>query len=312
MSNDLTPPFDLSNAPKHIQQTELSKSLATTQSISIPRIVFNGKGSWEMKLGSELQKSIESKDLNVIIVGVAPKVSRAFYEDAYTPGFAKPPVCWSTDSVNPSPVIASPQASTCTECPKNIKGSNGSKPCRFFRRIAVVSPDDISGQIFQMQLPATTIFPQNSGTKMAFNGYLKYLGSKNTPIDRVITQMYFDDEVSYGKLFFNVVNFVSEENTKILETLIDAPEIQEAITTSYSLVNNDEESKTGFVEPDEVPKTTQASLFTSDEPFEKEKPKVKTRKKKAVPPIEEGEAVEDIKALMETWVGENNKEVDDE
>ena len=124
--------------------------------------------------------------------------------------------------------------------------------------------------------------------------------------------MYFDDEVSYGKLFFNVVNFVSEENTKILETLIDAPEIQEAITTSYSLVNNDEESKTGFVEPDEVPKTTQASLFTSDEPFEKEKPKVKTRKKKAVPPIEEGEAVEDIKALMETWVGENNKEVDDE
>ena len=92
MSNDLTPPFDLSDVPKHIQQTELSKSLATTQSIMIPRIVFNGKGSWEMKLGSESQKSIESKDLNVIIIGVAPKVSRAFYEDAYTPGFAKPPV----------------------------------------------------------------------------------------------------------------------------------------------------------------------------------------------------------------------------
>ena len=311
MSNDLTPPFDLSDVPKHIQQTELSKSLATTQSIMIPRIVFNGKGSWEMKLGSELQKSIESKDLNVIIIGVAPKVSRAFYEDAYTPGFAKPPVCWSTDSVNPSHVIASPQASTCTECPKNIKGSNGSKPCRFFRRIAVVSPGDISGQIFQMQLPATTIFPQNSGTKMAFNGYLKYLGSKNTPIDRVITQMYFDDEVSYGKLFFAAIEFVSEENTKVLETLIDAPEIQEAITTSYSLAN-DEASKTGFVEPDAVPKPTQTSLFTSDEPFEKEKPKVKTRKKKDVPPIEEGEATHDIKGILENWTEENSNEVDDE
>ena len=311
MSNDLTPSFDLSNVPKHIKQTELSKSLATTQSISIPRIVFNGKGSWEMKLGSESQKSIESKDLNVIIIGVAPKVSRAFYEDAYTPGFAKPPVCWSTDSVNPSHVIASPQASTCTECPKNIKGSNGSKPCRFFRRIAVVSPDDISGQIFQMQLPATTIFPQNSGTKMAFNGYLKYLGSKNTPIDRVITQMYFDDEVSYGKLFFAAIEFVSEENTKVLETLVDAPEIQEAITTSYSLISNDE-SKTAFVEPDEVPKPTQTSLFTSDEPFEKEKPKVKTRKKKDVPPIEEGEATHDIKGILENWTEENSNEVDDE
>ena len=311
MSNDLTPSFDLSNVPKHIKQTELSKSLATTQSISIPRIVFNGKGSWEMKLGSESQKSIESKDLNVIIIGVAPKVSRAFYEDAYTPGFAKPPVCWSTDSVNPSPVISSPQASTCAECPKNIKGSNGSKPCRFFRRIAVVSPDDISGQIYQMQLPATTIFPQNSGTKMAFNGYVKYLNGQNTPIDRVITQMYFDDEVSYGKLFFTVLDFVNEENTEILETMVDAPEIQEAITTSYSLISNDE-SKTAFVEPDEVPKPTQTSLFTSDEPFEKEKPKVKTRKKKNVSPIEEGEAAEDIGNILKSWKEEGNEEVDDE
>jgi glutaredoxin len=60
-------PFDLQNVPKHIQQTELSKSLTTTQSIMVPRIVFNGKGAWEMKLGSESQKRIMSSDLNVII-----------------------------------------------------------------------------------------------------------------------------------------------------------------------------------------------------------------------------------------------------
>jgi len=310
MSTDLATPFDPSNAPKHIKQTELSKSLATTQSIMIPRIVFNGKGSWEMKLGSELQKSIESKDLNVIIVGVAEKVSRAFYEDAYTPGFAKPPVCWSTDSVNPNYVIPNPQASTCAACPKNIKGSNGSKPCRFFRRIAVVSPDDISGQIYQMQLPATTIFPQNSGPKMAFNGYVKYLNDKNTPIDRVITQMYFDEEVSYGKLFFSVIGFIDEESVGVLEALTNAPEIQEAITTSYSLIN-DEESKTGFVESNEVPKGVKASLFTAtNEPAEK--PKVKTRKKKNVSPIEEREAAEDINNILKNWGDEDNKEVDDE
>ena len=310
MANDLTSSFDLSDVPKHIQQTELSKSLATTQSIMIPRIVFNGKGSWEMKLGSESQKNIESKDLNVIIVGVAPQISRAFYEDAYTPGFAKPPICWSTDSVTPNNAIANPQASTCIACPKNIKAPSGSKPCRFFRRIAAVSPDDINGQIYQMQLPATTIFPKNDGTKMAFNGYVKYLSSKNTPIDRVITQMYFDEEVSYGKLFFAAIEFVSEENTKVLETLIDAPEIQEAITTSYSLAN-DEASKTGFVEPDAVPKNAKASLFTAtDEPTEK--PQIKTRKKKNVPPLEEGDVNEDIGDILKNWPkDEDNKEVDD-
>jgi hypothetical protein len=305
MSTDLTTPFDLSNAPDHIKQTELSKSLATTQSIMIPRIVFNGKGSWEMKLGSELQKSIESKDLNVIIVGVAEKISRAFYEDSYTPGFAKPPVCWSADSTAPNHAIVNPQASACATCPKNIKGSNGSKPCRFFRRIAVVSPDDINGQIYQMQLPSTTIFPKNDGTKMAFNGYVNYLNSKNTPIDRVITQMYFDDGVSYGKLFFSAIGFVDEESVGVLETLIDAPEIQEAITTSYSLIN-DEESKTGFVESNAVPKDTKASLFTvTDEPAEK--PKIKTRKKKDVPDID----TEELDNILKNWGDEDNKEVDD-
>ena len=142
-------PFDLLNVPEHIQQTELSKSLTTTQSIMVPRIVFNGKGSWEMKLGSESQRHIESKDLNVIIVGVAPHVSRAFYEDAYSPGFAKPPVCWSADSIKPSHAITDPQADTCAECQKNIKAAGGSKPCRFFRRIAVVSPDDITGWLLR-------------------------------------------------------------------------------------------------------------------------------------------------------------------
>jgi len=290
-------PFDLLNIPEHIQQTELSKSLTTTQSIMVPRIVFNGKGSWEMKLGSESQKHIESKDLNVIIIGVAPQVSRAFYEDAYSPGFAKPPVCWSADSIKPSNAIASPQADTCAACEKNIKAVGGSKPCRFFRRIAVVSPDDITGQIYQMQLPATTIFPQTSETKMAFNGYVKFLNSKNTPIDRVVTQMYFDEEVSYGKLYFTAVEFVSEETTKILETLVDAPEIQEAITTSYaSRSTGDAASTTGFVAPNAAPTPTSST---------EEKPAVKTRTKKTVAPLKEA----NLGVIMEDWT---DADVDDE
>ena len=310
MSNDLTPPFDLSNAPKHIQQTELSKSLATTQSISIPRIVFNGKGSWEMKLGSELQKSIESKDLNVIIVGVAPKVSRAFYEDAYTPGFAKPPVCWSNDSEKPNSVIENPQALTCNSCPKNIKGAGG-KPCRYHRRIAVVRAEKIDGEIYQMQLPSTSIFPKTNGNKMAFNGYLKYLDVTGTSIDRVITRMYFDEEVSWGKLFFTPIRFVDEGDVATLKELTNAAEVQEAITTSYSLINNNEESKTAFVEPNatesnETPFEPVSIFEANVEPVEK--PKVKTRKKKEVAAQEENS---DMNSILKEFA-ERDEEVDDE
>ena len=236
--------------------------------------------------------------MNVVVVGVAPHVSRAFYEDAYSPGFAKPPVCWSADSIKPSHAITDPQADTCAECQKNIKAAGGSKPCRFFRRIAVVSPDDITGQIYQMQLPATTIFPQTEGTNMAFNGYVKFLNSKNTPIDRVVTQMYFDEGVSYGKLFFTAVEFVSEEDTKILETLADAPEIQEAITTSYaSKSTEDAKSPTGFVAAKAAPTPTGSP---------EEKPVVKTRTKKPVAPLEEAP----IGEIMDKWT--DSAEVDDE
>ena len=292
-------PFDLQNVPKHIQQTELSKSLTTTQSIMVPRIVFNGKGAWEMKLGSESQKRIMSNDLNVIIIGVAPRVSRAFYEDAYSPGFAKPPVCWSADSIKPSHALASPQAGTCAACQKNIKPVGGSKPCRFFRRIAVVSPDDITGQIYQMQLPATTIFPLTDEGKMGFNGYIKFLNGKNTPIDRVVTQMCFDEKVSYGKLFFTAVEYVSEETANILETLANAPEIQEAITTSYaSRSTQDAESTTGFV----VPTHTGSS---------EETPVVKTRMKKAVAPLQEA-ALGDIIGNWTNPDATGDAEVDDD
>ena len=295
-------PFDLQNVPEHIRQTELSKSL-TTQHTTVPRIVFNGKGSWEMKLGSESQKRIVSKDLNVIIIGVAPQVSRAFYADAYSPGFAKPPVCWSADSIKPSHTLASPQAGGCAVCQKNIKPVGGSKPCRFFRRIAVVSPDDITGQIYQMQLPATTVFPRTDGPKMGFNGYVKYLSSKNTPIDRVVTQMYFDEEVGYGKLFFTAIEFVSEETKSVLETLVDAPEIQEAITTSYASRSiEDAESTTGFVAPSAVHAPTGSS---------EETPVVKTRMKKAVAPLQEA-ALGDI---LGNWTDPDvagDAEVDDD
>ena len=324
MSNDLVQPFDLSKAPKHIgsEQTELAKSLITTQSINIPRISINGKGGWEIKLGSVVQSGGEAKYLDVVIVGVAPKISRLFYEDEYGGG-VKPPVCWSNDSQKPSSAIKNPQAPACSGCPRNIKGTGGKK-CRFHRRIAVVRAEKVDGEIYQMQLSSTSIFPKTDGTKMAFNGYLNYLAVNNTSIDRVVTRMYFDDEVAWGKLFFSAIKFVDEEDVDTLDGLTNAAEIQEAITTSYSLVDNDEGAKTAFVEPkatesngasETIPidifETTDSSIGSEVIKEPAEKPKVKPRKKKAAPSVEE-ETTEDIKDILSKWTDEDNPEVDDE
>jgi|TARA_R110002020_G_scaffold160068_1_gene344389 hypothetical protein len=322
MSNDLVQPFDLSKAPKHIgsEQTELARSLITTQSINIPRISINGKGGWEIKLGSVVQSGGEAKYLDVVIVGVAPKVSRLFYEDEYGSDAVKPPVCWSNDSEKPSSAIKNPQALACSGCPRNIKGAGGKK-CRFHRRLAVVRAEKIDGEIYQMQLSSTSIFPKTDGTKMAFNGYLNYLAVNNTSIDRVITRMYFDDEVAWGKLFFSAVQFVDEGDVSTLDKLTNAAEVQEAITTSYSLVDNDVESKTAFVEqkttesngasePIGIFETTDASIGSEVIKEPAEKPKVKTRKKKEVAPKESTN--EELQNIIDQFSTDNkDSEVDD-
>jgi hypothetical protein len=192
--------------PDYLQQgDEITKLLAGTggKSISIKG------GVWRMIVGGEEVAKNEDRSLNMIVVAAAPKVNRTYYANTFEEGASTPPVCWSADGVRPDQEVPAEtrQASTCADCPNNIAGSGegNSRACRYSRRLAVVLENDISGNVYRLQLPAKSIFGRAEGDKMPLDAYAKFLAGHNVPITGVVTEARFDTAEAVPVVRFRAV-----------------------------------------------------------------------------------------------------------
>lgn len=210
------------NLPAHLKAIEID---ATTKALmgggggDNKRISIEG-GVWKMMVnGKEVAKN-EDRTMNVVIVAAAPKKSRTFYAAAYKKGVVTPPDCWSADSEVPDAKAKNPQSKKCADCPQNIKGSGqgDSRACRFSQRLAVVLENDIAGDVYQLTLPATSIWSEGTNGKWALTTYAKMVASKGIPISSVVTEMRFDTDSATPKITFKAVRYLeTEEFEKALE-----------------------------------------------------------------------------------------------
>jgi hypothetical protein len=183
------------------------------------------------------QVSVSKDDhLNIVVVNVAP-VSRTYYEGTYDPNNTSAPTCWSADTKTPSPDVPADQrkASRCTDCPMNVKGSGqgDSRACRYNQRLAITlegKPDEV----YQLQLPATSLFGDGKNGKMPMQAYAKFLDAHNTPIIAVMTQMSLDENSETPKLFFKAVRPLTEEELHAAVAAKDTEEAIKAITLTVS------------------------------------------------------------------------------
>lgn len=178
----------------------------------IKRISIKG-GVWRMMVnGKEIAKN-EERSMNVVIVNAAPKVSRTFYLKQYSEaGDITAPDCWSADGEVPDVKSQNPQAKRCVDCPQNVKGSGqgDSRACRYSQRLAVVLANDIKGDVFQLTLPAASIFGEGAPGKWPLQTYAKMIGSKGIPISTVVTEMRFDTDSATPKLTFKPVKVLEK------------------------------------------------------------------------------------------------------
>lgn len=198
---------------KELELDDVTKSLmGGGGSGGIKRISIKG-GVWRMMVnGKEIAKN-EERSMNVVIVNAAPKVSRTFYLKQYTEGGdVSAPDCWSADGEVPDAKAANPQSKRCVDCPQNVKGSGQgeSRACRFSHRLAVVLANDIKGDIFQLTLPAASIFGEGSPGKWPLQTYAKMIGSKGIPITAVVTEMRFDTDSATPKLTFKPIKVLEK------------------------------------------------------------------------------------------------------
>jgi hypothetical protein len=151
--------------------------------------------------------------LNVVIVGISPAISKAWYAKAFQPGVKVPlPDCFSTDGETPDAASPNRQSELCSTCPKNQfesaisdDGTKGKgKACRDGRKIAVVPAGDIANSIYggpmMLRLPV-----------MSIPNLAKYCGQLSIAgidVTQVVTSMSFNMDVRYPEVIFTALGFI--------------------------------------------------------------------------------------------------------
>jgi hypothetical protein len=244
VSNEMTLFKSGNNLPAYLKNKELdevTKNLMGGAGSSVKRISIKG-GVWRLMAGGKELAVNEDRAMNVVIVNAAPDVARTYYEGAYDPDAQKAaaPVCWSANSKTPDPSVENPQSADCANCPKNVKGSGagGGRACRFSRRLAVVLENDLSGDVFQLTLPAQSIFGDGENGKLPLNSYVKFLAGFNVPVTAVVTEMRFDTNSATPKLTFKAVRPLTEDEYATTSARGSTPEAKAAITMTVAQANN--------------------------------------------------------------------------
>lgn len=241
--------FNPMQVPAFARGRELSDATkALLGNPSIKRISIKG-GVFRLIVGGREVSQIEDRHLDVIIAAAAPFVSRVFYGEKWDPDSVKPPKCWSNDGAKPDMQVKEKQAPTCAECPNNIKGSGegDSRACRFQQRLAVMLPDDMSSGVYQLTVPAASIFPKAEGDKRPLKEYVNYLAAQTEPInvDVLVTRMKFDTKAESPKLFFSPVRFLTDGEFAAAQAAGKSEDANRAIALTVSQADNVPGADTG-------------------------------------------------------------------
>lgn len=291
MSNELS--LLNGNLPAHLRGgvDETTRALmggVAESGPSIKRISIKGSVFRMVVAGKEVAKN-EERAMNVVVVGAAQHNSRIFYEATFAEGQgAKMPDCFSDNGIGPNPKSLAPQAATCKDCPQNVDGSAPSgkgRACRFSRRLAVVLENDQKGDVFQITLPAQSIFGKGVDGKLPLEAYVRLLGTNNVSVTSVVTEMRFDTSSATPKLTFKAVRYLEEDEFNNALAKGKTAEAKTAIGLTAAAIDG----APAIAAPKPVAKAEPAvSEETTPEP-------VKRTKKT------EAETPKDINAVLDDW-----------
>jgi hypothetical protein len=278
--------------PAHLKNLQLD---ATTKALmgsgsGGKRISIRGNVFRMMVDGKEIAQN-EDRAMPIIITAANPNVSRTFYAGAYQEGQATAPTCWSNDGITPDIKSDEPQASKCATCSQNIKGSGqgDSRACRFSQRLAVLLENDIRGDIYQLTLPAQSIFGAVENGKMPLQAYAKFLGSHGLPVTAVVTEMRFDTASATPRLTFKAVRPLSEEELALTVEKGQSAEAKAAIAGTAAQLDGVTKPSVQAASPaaEDAPKTE------ATEPAEEPSEPTKRTTKKAAP--------KDVADILDDW-----------
>jgi hypothetical protein len=262
--------------------SDLAKSLSTATTMR--RIQTNTNGTFKRIINGEQIGNAVRGEINVIILHALPKVSRIYYKEKFDPNKeATLPNCWSNLGDKPEAAAADKQHSNCAECPQNIKGSgdNGGRACRFQRRVSVLVEGDASGDVYQFNIPAGSLFGKGTGNVHPFESYVKFLLANGESPDNVVTNISYDLNADTMELLFTPLRNISDEEYELVRAAQSKPETK--MYTMITVAQTDGVKKQPPAAKEAAPAKVARSVEPEDDVVEEP---VKRTVKKAEPPVQ--------------------------
>jgi hypothetical protein len=304
-------------AASALPPSKLGQQIAENSIGGYNRIATNTNGTFKRIInGEQVGKAIRG-EFNAIIVDMLEKPSREFYANAYDPDAkGTMPDCYSLLGDKPDAKAGSRQAANCASCPKNIDGSgqNGKgKACRFKRKIALLLEGDTSGEVYQFNVPAKSLFGKGNGSTHPFESYCRFLVNNGAAPDRVVTTIAYNLDAESMELNFTPDRFITEDELELVERAQANPLTRKLIQISAGeaekpkalpKAEEEEEEKAPAIKPATVAK--KANKWEDDED-EDEAPKTEPAKR-ASKKEEPVKLASDIGALVSSWADDEDEE----
>lgn len=157
---------------------------------------------------------LPAMQLEVVVVGFNPGVSKTFYKGKWAEGDAGEPDCSSDDGITPDPHVATPQCTNCASCPQNAWGSKISeqgkeiKACSDNKRLVILPVNDLD----ESKAIALTITP---ASLKPWAEFVRALDGKGVEISTCVTKLQFDPSVTFPRLQFKFGRYLTPEELAI-------------------------------------------------------------------------------------------------
>jgi hypothetical protein len=242
-------------AASALPPSKLGQQIAENSVGGYNRIATNTNGTFKRIVGGEQVGKAIRGEFNAIIVDMLEKPSREYYAGQYDPDAKGTlPDCYSALGDKPDPKAKDRQAANCASCPMNIDGSgqNGKgKACRFKRKIALMLEGDTSGDIYQFNVPAKSLFGKGNGNTHPFESYCRFLVANGAAPDRVVTTIAYNLDAETMELQFTAERFITEEELALVEAAQNNPMTRKLIQLSAG--EADKPKALPAAEPEEEP-----------------------------------------------------------
>jgi len=281
---------------------ELSKASSGASVWQGKRIQTNTNGSFKRLVNGEQIGDAVAGEINVIIIWTLPTVSRQFYAEEYDPDKEPTlPNCWSNLGDKPEEEASDPQHSNCADCPQNIQGSGegNRRACRFNRRISLLVEGDPSGDLYQFNIPAKSLFGKGVGNVHPFESYLSFLRANGEAPDQVVTNISYNSNADSMELLFTPVRNISEAEWKQVELAQQHPDATRYTRLTVAQADNVSKLPSPQEAQEEGPEEEVAEVQTASTAEEPIAEPVKRVTKKEEPPLKD-----DIADVLSAWADE--------